>query len=47
MDGAALVAKVFDAFDRSADGYLDKDELFDSDRRKQPDRAMTGCCSSI
>ena len=25
MDGAALVAKVFDAFDRSADGYLDKD----------------------
>ena len=29
MDGAALVAKVFDAFDRSADGYLDKDELFE------------------
>ena len=24
MDGAALVAKVFDAFDRSADGYLDR-----------------------
>ena len=29
MDGAALVAKVFDAFDRSADGYLDRDELFE------------------
>ena len=26
---AALVAKVFDAFDRSADGYLDRDELFE------------------
>ena len=29
MDGGALVAKVFDAFDRSADGYLNRDELFE------------------
>ena len=29
MDGTALVAKVFDAFDRSADGYIDRDELFE------------------